>query len=334
MQWVFDKRALFGEASSHLSLVSSGATALVGQTNQELVDLALRELTVALPAVKRARQLRRAVVVREKRATFSVAPGQPPRPPVETPLPGVFLAGDWIDTGLPATIEGAVVSGHRAAARGLRVVCETVDRRPKTSMNSIVVHYQELALKGKNRPWFLGRLVRNLRRALSDLDVRTVRALMGRIEVVLGPGAVAGRGQRAHPRMFGIANFSYAAAPLDYAGPISTAISTRREAILADLGDRTCTQLPRVGSPRRQALSADVAADRARGRRPHQGGARLDASNLDEPELDIHVELLTEPGVLLLRQGARARAACRRGRPAAWCACCRAASIRRSRRTA
>ena len=115
MQWVFDKRALLGEASSHLSLVSSGATALVGQTNQELVDLALRELTVALPAVTGA-QLRRAVVVREKRATFSVAPGQPQRPPVETPLPGVFLAGDWIDTGLPATIEGAVVSGHRAAA--------------------------------------------------------------------------------------------------------------------------------------------------------------------------------------------------------------------------
>ncbi len=119
MQWVFDKRALLGEASSHLSLVSSGAQALVGQTNQELVDLALGELTAALPAVKDAR-LRRAVVVREKRATFSVAPGQPPRPGVETPIPGLFLAGDWIDTGLPATIEGAVVSGHRAAAAVLR----------------------------------------------------------------------------------------------------------------------------------------------------------------------------------------------------------------------
>jgi zeta-carotene desaturase len=58
----------------------------------------------------------RGVVVREKRATFSVAPGQPPRPPVETSVPGLFLAGDWIDTGLPATIEGAVVSGHLAAA--------------------------------------------------------------------------------------------------------------------------------------------------------------------------------------------------------------------------
>ena len=121
MQWVFDKRALLGEASSHLSLVSSGATALVGQTNQELVDLALRELIAALPGVRSA-ELRRAVVVREKRATFSVAPGQPPRPRVDTAIPGLFLAGDWIETGLPATIEGAVVSGHSAAAAALRFV--------------------------------------------------------------------------------------------------------------------------------------------------------------------------------------------------------------------
>jgi uncharacterized protein with NAD-binding domain and iron-sulfur cluster len=119
MQWVFDKRSLLGEASSHLSLVSSAAQALVGKTNQELVDLALGELTAALPAVKGA-GVRRAVVVREKRATFSVAPGQPPRPGVDTPIPGLFLAGDWIDTGLPATIEGAVISGHRAAAAALR----------------------------------------------------------------------------------------------------------------------------------------------------------------------------------------------------------------------
>jgi zeta-carotene desaturase len=115
MQWVFDKRALFGESSSHLSLVSSGAGALVNASNQELVDLALDELKAAMPPVGSA-TLRRAVVVREKRATFSVAPGQPARPGTATPIPGLFLAGDWIDTGLPATIESAVVSGHAAAA--------------------------------------------------------------------------------------------------------------------------------------------------------------------------------------------------------------------------
>lgn len=121
MQWVFDKRAILGDGSSHLSLVSSGANALVGQGNQELVDLAVRELTAAVPSAGGA-VLRRAVVVREKRATFSVAPGQPSRPPVETAIPGLFLAGDWIDTGLPATIESAVVSGHRAAEAAMRFV--------------------------------------------------------------------------------------------------------------------------------------------------------------------------------------------------------------------
>ena len=115
MQWVFDKRALLGEASSHLSLVSSGADAIVGRTNPEIIDLALDEIRAALPLVRSA-ELKRAVVVREKRATFSVAPGQPPRPPAQTGVPGLFLAGDWIDTGLPATIESAVVSGHAAAA--------------------------------------------------------------------------------------------------------------------------------------------------------------------------------------------------------------------------
>ncbi len=118
MQWVFDKRALFGASTSHLSLVSSGAGAIVGRSNQDLTDVALDELRAALPAAREA-VLLRSVVVREKRATFSVAPGQPSRPATVTGVAGLFLAGDWIDTGLPATIEGAVVSGHRAAAEAL-----------------------------------------------------------------------------------------------------------------------------------------------------------------------------------------------------------------------
>ena len=115
LQWVFDKRGVFGEQASHLSLVSSGAEEVVSRSNEELVELAVGEVRDALPAARSA-ALVRGVVVREKRASFSVAPGQPPRPPVRTGVPGLFLAGDWIDTGLPATIEGAVVSGHRAAA--------------------------------------------------------------------------------------------------------------------------------------------------------------------------------------------------------------------------
>ena len=118
MQWVFDKRRVFGEQASHLSLVSSGAEKIVSLGNEELIQLAVHEVNDAIPAA-RAANVRRAVVVREKRATFSVAPGQPQRPVTQTSIPGLLLAGDWIDTGLPATIEGAVRSGHAAASLAL-----------------------------------------------------------------------------------------------------------------------------------------------------------------------------------------------------------------------
>jgi len=115
MQWLFDKRTAFGGDASHLSLVSSGAAPIVHMLNHELIAAAHEELLEALPAVRSARMLR-ATVVREPRATFSLAPGQPARPFTETPVHGLYLAGDWIDTGLPATIESAVRSGHLAAA--------------------------------------------------------------------------------------------------------------------------------------------------------------------------------------------------------------------------
>ena len=114
MQWVFDKRTVFGGDASHLSLVASGASPLVQLGNDALIARAHDELLDALPAVRPAK-LVRATVIREPRATFSLAPGQPARPATATPVRGLFLAGDWIDTGLPATIESAVRSGHLAA---------------------------------------------------------------------------------------------------------------------------------------------------------------------------------------------------------------------------
>jgi hypothetical protein len=114
MQWVFDRRAIVGGTASHLSLVSSGASEVVHRTNADLIDTAHRELVEALPAAADAR-LVNATVIREPRATFSLAPGQPARPSTLTGVRGLFLAGDWIETGLPATIESAVRSGHQAA---------------------------------------------------------------------------------------------------------------------------------------------------------------------------------------------------------------------------
>jgi uncharacterized protein with NAD-binding domain and iron-sulfur cluster len=66
-----------------------------------------------------------AVVLREKRATFSLSPEvEALRPDVRTPVPNLFLAGDWTATGLPATVEGAIRSGESAA----RCVARTVSQ--------------------------------------------------------------------------------------------------------------------------------------------------------------------------------------------------------------
>ena len=152
-------------------------------------------------------------------------------------------------------------------------------------MNSIVVHYQELALKGKNRPWFLGRLVRNLRDGLAGLDVKSVRALMGRVEVVLGPtGSFDEAGARIR-QTFGVANFSLAGrAPLD--------IDAIAAAILADLGDRTCDSF-RVSvrrADKRFPMTSPQAEREIGGRIKEARGWKVDLSN---PQFTIHVELLT-----------------------------------------
>jgi thiamine biosynthesis protein ThiI len=152
-------------------------------------------------------------------------------------------------------------------------------------MRSIVVHYQEIALKGKNRPWFMARLVRNLRRAVSDLDVRSVRALMGRIELVLGPSASFEEVGERIRHTFGVANFSNAGrAPLD--------LDAIAAAILADLGDRTCDSF-RVSvrrADKRYPLTSPQVEREIGGRIKEARGWRV---HLDDPALTVHVELLT-----------------------------------------
>jgi thiamine biosynthesis protein ThiI len=153
-------------------------------------------------------------------------------------------------------------------------------------MTSIVIHYQELALKGKNRPWFLRHLVRNIRRAVADLEVEAVRALMGRIEVVLGPRADPQAVGERIGRTFGIANFSHAGrAPLD--------LDAIAAAILADLGDRACENF-RVSVRRadKRFPMTSPQAEREIGGRIQEARGWL--VNLKSPELHIRVEMLTD----------------------------------------
>lgn len=114
MQWIFNRSAVVGDCASHVTLVSSGAVRLASMGKDGVIALALSTIHDAFPGAIRAK-LRHASVVRERRATFSVAPGEPERPGAETGVPGLYLAGDWTNTLLPGTIESAALSGHVAA---------------------------------------------------------------------------------------------------------------------------------------------------------------------------------------------------------------------------
>lgn len=117
VEWVFDKGRLHGRAGpgQRLSFVISAAWRAHPRPNAELVAGAEAALRRAFPAAREARVLR-SLVLREAAATFSPDPGSAAlRPAARSPVPGLFLAGDWTATGLPATIEGAVRSGLAAA---------------------------------------------------------------------------------------------------------------------------------------------------------------------------------------------------------------------------
>jgi tRNA uracil 4-sulfurtransferase len=152
-------------------------------------------------------------------------------------------------------------------------------------MQSVIVHYQEIALKGKNRPWFVARLVRNLREAVADLDVRQVRALMGRIEVVLGPTAQWPAIRDRLAGVFGIANFARA-------GRTLLDVEVMAAEILRDLTDVQAESF-RVSARRadkRFPLTSPQIEREVGGRIKEARGWRVDLGN---PGLTIHVEALT-----------------------------------------
>lgn len=120
VQWVFDRTHAAGvEAGQCLSISLSAADDYVGIPREALrrrFEPALAEL---FPAARRARMIDFRVTC-ERRATFRQAPGSASRRPgAHTALESVFLAGAWTATGWPATMEGAVRSGRRAAREAL-----------------------------------------------------------------------------------------------------------------------------------------------------------------------------------------------------------------------
>jgi squalene-associated FAD-dependent desaturase len=117
VQYLFDRGEAAGAppGCQYLAVSLSGASREMGCSVEELRDRYLPAIGELLPAAREAR-VERFQVTREHAATFRAAPGVAAlRPPQRTPLPGLALAGAWTDTGWPATLEGAVLSGHSAA---------------------------------------------------------------------------------------------------------------------------------------------------------------------------------------------------------------------------
>lgn len=117
-QWVFHTNRFRRDAteSTLLSCVVSAAANLDGRDDRDIARETAADLERLCPEIGRVAP-ESVHVVREKHATIAATPAATQvRPPVHTNVPGVFLAGDWVDTGLPATIESAAVSARDAAA--------------------------------------------------------------------------------------------------------------------------------------------------------------------------------------------------------------------------
>lgn len=123
VQWVFNK-GMLADGRQHLHAVISAADAWMELPEAEIVERVCADLARFLP---RSRGLAPSEYrsVKEKRATFAAGPGIDRLRPAASPTPigaqgrgvsNLFLAGDWCDTGWPATMEGAVRSGYTAAA--------------------------------------------------------------------------------------------------------------------------------------------------------------------------------------------------------------------------
>ena len=111
IQWIFK------QSKSHLCLVISGADKLVDLKNEEILDISEKELYDCLPRISKLK-ITHSKIIKEKRATFLPSPeSNNARPQHSTKYANFFIAGDWTDTGLPASIESAVMSSKRCVEK-------------------------------------------------------------------------------------------------------------------------------------------------------------------------------------------------------------------------
>ena len=118
LQWVFNKTRMQGDdetTGQYVCISLSGAWQYADMSRQRIGEMFLEEMARVYPRACDA-QVERLVVVKQPRATFRSVPGAASfRLPVTTPIANLFLAGEWVNTDWPGTMEGAVRSGYAAA---------------------------------------------------------------------------------------------------------------------------------------------------------------------------------------------------------------------------
>jgi zeta-carotene desaturase len=121
IHWMYNQSLLQHRDGNYVELVVSATRAFAALPREAAIDQALRELAEYFPTVEQAKVVKVALV-KEVRATFGVPPGiDSARPGAISPWENLFLAGDWVRTGWPSTMESAARSGHLAA----EAVCAT-----------------------------------------------------------------------------------------------------------------------------------------------------------------------------------------------------------------
>lgn len=121
-QWVFNRMKICkgmdwksDDYKARITITISNANKLMSQTSKDIVNLCLREIKTLFPEMKSSRVLH-SNIVKNRNATLLQTPkSQQFLPETKTPIKNIFLAGDHIRTGLPATLEGATLSGKIAA---------------------------------------------------------------------------------------------------------------------------------------------------------------------------------------------------------------------------
>jgi zeta-carotene desaturase len=142
IHWMYNQSKLQGRGGNYIELVVSATRSFAALPREAAIKQALTELAEFFPRVKEAK-LVKVALIKEVNATFGVAPGiDSARPAALSPWPNLFLAGDWVQTGWPSTMESAARSGHLAAeALGMEaeepLKCYERDMKPRGLMRLI-----------------------------------------------------------------------------------------------------------------------------------------------------------------------------------------------------